>query len=266
MGKDRAPASQFYWRDWIVDTRGMTRDQRGGYIDVLAFTNVESSRPGVMTEEQVRTWAGYSEDEWPAHRDVFRARFRIRRDGMWIQKRVIEERRAQKTRYKRAQKGADVTNAARWGSVAERQTSDPPSDEQATRKRSLSGRPTRGPIAPASASASASAGKATAKTGRAVVTDSDAGGPDAGNSGTAGSLSRGDGNIPASGTVRSMSPSPISSVLAGVMHDCGVAGALPAPANGPTQPHLSREEQIEAARKLQADYERRQKPGEPELP
>lgn len=207
MGKDRAPSSQFYWRDWIVDTRGMTRDQRGGYIDVLAFSIIESSTPGIMTEEQVRTWAGYSETEWPANRDAFAARFRIRRDGMWIQKRTVQERSAQKKRYKRAKKGASVTNEGRWGSVAQR----PPSDELATGKRHRSDRPTRGAVAPASASAPASAREEPSH----AKTELSAGRPTDVPAGTTGSRTAGNTKPPGPATVTGMSS--VGEVLQRVM-------------------------------------------------
>jgi uncharacterized protein YdaU (DUF1376 family) len=97
------PSFPFYWRDWLasLSVRAMTREQRGGYIDYLAFT-YGTKTPGVQSEDDVRAMAGFSPEEWVHHREAFRRCFHVRRDGMWVQKRVVNERSAQKRRYKRA--------------------------------------------------------------------------------------------------------------------------------------------------------------------
>lgn len=94
----------FFGDDWVATTRDMTRDQRGGLIDVLAFL-YGSPTPGVTTEDEVRAVAGYTPEEWPAHRARFAARFKVRRDGRWIQSRVKREAEAIKRRKK-----SDSTN------------------------------------------------------------------------------------------------------------------------------------------------------------
>lgn len=103
---NRAPSSQFYWRDWLVDpaVNAMTFDERGRYFQVLARTH-QTDDPGVCTEEQVRTFAEYSREEWAEHRDALARAFRIRRDGIWIQKRTVKERQAQRKRFLKSQKG-----------------------------------------------------------------------------------------------------------------------------------------------------------------
>ncbi len=130
--QDKAPSSQFYWRDWLADpaVRALTRDERGAYIDILAYTH-QTGTPGRMTEEQVRRWAGYSEAEWADHREAIRACFRVTRRGVWLQARTLRDRDSQKIRYLQARKGALATNAARWSSVAQRHDSDTHSDPTA---------------------------------------------------------------------------------------------------------------------------------------
>ena len=104
----------FFGRDWIASTRGMTPDQRGRWIDVLALL-YDSPTPGVTSEDEVRAWSGYGSGEWPVHRARFLAFFKARRDGRWIQDRVKREAEAIKRRRKSAsasgKKGADK----RWG-------------------------------------------------------------------------------------------------------------------------------------------------------
>lgn len=115
------PSFPFYWRDWLasLSVRAMTREQRGGYIDYLAFT-YGTKTPGVQSEEDVRAMAGFSPEEWVHHREAFRRCFHVRRDGMWVQKRVVNERAAQKRRYKRA------ANAGKEGARKRAASSDLP--------------------------------------------------------------------------------------------------------------------------------------------
>jgi uncharacterized protein YdaU (DUF1376 family) len=211
MARDRAPSSQFYWRDWIVDTRGMSRDERGGYIDVLAFTH-QTPTPGVMTEDQVRRWAGYTEEEWPAHRQVFSERFQVRDDGTWLQRRAIRERKAQIERREIATRGANATNAMRWGrrsNVAESSLEGRSTVADASLKRRSTRRSTVSP---------ASALKEESKNYSVPNSDSDTrvGPPEAG---TAGDISRQGTPEPdrSSAAPSGTGPTPIGQVLAGIM-------------------------------------------------
>jgi len=115
------PSFPFYWRDWLasLSVRAMTREQRGGYIDYLAFT-YGTKTPGVQSEDDVRAMAGFTAEEWVHHREAFRRCFHVRRDGMWVQKRVVNERAAQKRRYKRA------ANAGKEGARKRAERSDLP--------------------------------------------------------------------------------------------------------------------------------------------
>lgn len=152
----RAPSSQFYWRDWLADpaVRAMSRDERGGYADVLAFTH-QTDSPGVMTEDQVRGWAGYSSAEWVEHRERFAACFRIRKlDSVWLQKRTVEDHLQQARRYKSASTGGSL------GGLARKQALTPARRSEIARMGALSLHRKRtgqaSCLSPASASASAS--------------------------------------------------------------------------------------------------------------
>jgi len=103
---DRPPSTQFYWRDWLSDSavQGMSFDEQGRYMRVLAMTH-QTDTPGVCTEEEVRGWAQLSSEEWPAHREAFARAFRIRLDGTWIQRRTVEDRKAQRRRFEQSQAG-----------------------------------------------------------------------------------------------------------------------------------------------------------------
>lgn len=103
---DRAPSTQFYWRDWLGDPAvlAMTWPEKAHYFNFLAMT-YQDSKPGVCTEEQVKRWARYSDRQWPAHREAIARAFQIRKDGMWIQKRCVRDSKAQRKRFRQSQKG-----------------------------------------------------------------------------------------------------------------------------------------------------------------
>ena len=110
------PASfPLFWRDWLssAEVRAMSRDERGGFMDVLCFTQ-GTKTVGIYTEEQCRVWANYSWKEWQAVREKFLAVHTVRRDGMWIQKRARRERLAQKIRYARARNAGKKGAQKRW--------------------------------------------------------------------------------------------------------------------------------------------------------
>lgn len=111
-----AASFPFYFRDWLAspEVRALSREERGAYIDVLAST-WQTRTVGVMTEEQVRAWAGYSPAEWKAHREALKACFRVRSDGLWVQKRAKREREAQKRRFKSASEAGKKSAAKRKG-------------------------------------------------------------------------------------------------------------------------------------------------------
>ena len=114
--------SWFRWnpQDYVSDpaVRAMSYEERGRYVDVLMslyLTNV-----GTASEDAVRIWAGYSEPEWPFHREQFARAFRVGRDGKWTQKRVAMEVRAARNRVKRA---AESGRAGGRASAGKRQSS-----------------------------------------------------------------------------------------------------------------------------------------------
>lgn len=142
--KDGPPSFQFYARDFLSSTSvvTMTPEARGGYVMLLAHAWLQR-RPGWLPDDDVALSAlSGLNGRWPECREMIRRAFRVRK-GWWIQARMVNERRAQHSRFIQAQKGARVTNGKRWGSVARRPNSE-----------SLSGRTA---VAPSSASAFASA-------------------------------------------------------------------------------------------------------------
>ena len=77
--------AQFEWQWWLTnaDVRRLTKEQRGAFMDVWAMTHGTKS-PGVMTEEDVRAWAGYSTAEWKHHREAFKRLFTVTRSAKWL--------------------------------------------------------------------------------------------------------------------------------------------------------------------------------------
>lgn len=135
---ERPACTLFYWSDWLTDpaVRALSRDQRGAYMDVLAFTH-QTDAPGVMTEDDVRAWGGYSTDEWPANRDALRRCFEVRSDGAWIQKRTVVERKRQTSRLENARKGGLARHCHDDSSQLQQDfsTSRTPAEGQAPRAR-----------------------------------------------------------------------------------------------------------------------------------
>ena len=100
---ERLPWGRFWWKEWVGDPaiRRLTRDQRGALADVRAFT-YGTATPGVMTEEDVRAWAGYSPEEWKQVRAVFARVFKTRRGSKtWRLPDIIEDYAASLAVYNR---------------------------------------------------------------------------------------------------------------------------------------------------------------------
>src|SRR5512145_1330587 len=109
---DRAPSSQFYWKDWLADSdlRRMTFDERGRYVDVLALTH-QTDTPGVCSEDDMLRWTKYSRAQWEKHRMAFARLFTVKPDGTWIQESVVAAREAQRRRFTRSKRGGRASAA-----------------------------------------------------------------------------------------------------------------------------------------------------------
>ncbi len=102
------PWAKWFWRDWLASpaVRRLTPEQRGRFVDVWSATH-GTKTPGVMTEEDVRCWAGYGPKEWEQVRGVFAQVFNTTRQrGKWRLEDVIETWKASQERSKRYQKRA----------------------------------------------------------------------------------------------------------------------------------------------------------------
>lgn len=115
------PWLKFFWRAWLSDPaiRRMTPAQRGAFMDVRAAT-MGTETPGVMTEEDVRCWAGYSPKDWIEAREVFiRAFSTTRKKGRWVLIDVLEEWRASiqraNTAHRVAKQGVKARERKRRG-------------------------------------------------------------------------------------------------------------------------------------------------------
>jgi hypothetical protein len=110
------PFGRFWWKDWLGDpaVRRLTHEQRGRLMDVRAATYGSSTlgmTPGVMTEEDVRAWAGYTPEEWKRVREDFSRAFtmRGRTHKRWVLVDIEEDyaasSRIARAAYLRAMKG-----------------------------------------------------------------------------------------------------------------------------------------------------------------
>ena len=112
----RAPSFQFYPRDYMADpdVQALSWEQRGRYHWSLCCSAITET-PGVAPESDWARWMGYEAGEWVAVRDLHARCFDTSREGVWVQQRMSDDRKAQERRYQQARKGARATNRARWG-------------------------------------------------------------------------------------------------------------------------------------------------------
>jgi uncharacterized protein YdaU (DUF1376 family) len=111
----RPPAFQFYPRDFVSDPAVllMTPEERGGYVMLLCHAWI-AAEPGVLPDDD-RTLAILSGlgDRWLACRPALERAFDLT-NGRWVQKRMVRERHAQKTRVGIASRVGRLGAKARW--------------------------------------------------------------------------------------------------------------------------------------------------------
>ena len=111
----RVPDFPFNYIWWLTDpdVLSLIRDEQAGFMRVIC-TSLNTPRPGIMTEEQVRVWAGYTPEEWTAHQTHFLPLFRVRPDGTWTLTVLRTVFLAQQRRVRRARTAAMEANRKRW--------------------------------------------------------------------------------------------------------------------------------------------------------
>ena len=114
----------FSW--WVGDpyVRALSRDERAGLLDAMCYS-LKTAQPGVMSEEQLRIWAGYSPEEWTAHGTHFLPLFRVRPNGSWTMPVLRTVFLAQRRRLRRARKAALEANRKRWRDNTKRAVGTP---------------------------------------------------------------------------------------------------------------------------------------------
>lgn len=121
---DRLAWFHFSPGDLIGDpaVQAMSDEQLGKYLRVLCAMYQRNC--GVASEDEVRAWSRCPQAEWAEHRAALLRAFTVRRDGVWVQKRVEIEVRAAKNRVEKASKSGRAGAVKRWGSVAVLKRSD----------------------------------------------------------------------------------------------------------------------------------------------
>jgi hypothetical protein len=111
----RVPDFPFNFIWWLTDpdVLALTRDEQAGFMKVFC-TTLNSPRPGIMSEEQVRVWAGYTPEEWTVHQVHYLPLFRVRPDGTWTMTALRTVFLAQQRRLQKARKGAMEASRKRW--------------------------------------------------------------------------------------------------------------------------------------------------------
>jgi uncharacterized protein YdaU (DUF1376 family) len=87
------PWGRFWWKEWLADPKlgRLTPEQRGRFVDVWASTH-GTDTPGVMDEDDVRAWAGYTPRQWESAREAFLPLFDLKkRKKKWVLMRVLED-------------------------------------------------------------------------------------------------------------------------------------------------------------------------------
>lgn len=107
------------------------------------FANTHGTRtPGVMTEEDVRLWAGYTREEWKANREAFAHVFNTTRQrGKWRLEDVVDVWKASmmvaRRNHERARKAAGSRSRNATGRSEMTSTSSAPSSAPSTRQAQL---------------------------------------------------------------------------------------------------------------------------------
>lgn len=134
------PWAKFFWTAWLSNPAilALSWEQQGRFMRVWASTH-GTKTPGVMTEDQVRGWAGYAPAEWRANREAFVALFNTTRTpGKWRLEDVIEIWKASHTvavrKRERAVKAAETRHGKRPGRNGLGATSNAPSNARSTRQ------------------------------------------------------------------------------------------------------------------------------------
>lgn len=108
--------AKFFWRDWLSDPRirRLSHEQRSRFMDVWASTH-GTPTPGLMSEDDVRGWAGFTPAEWKKHRDSYRPLFSVGRKGQWRLEEVERE-------FKASQEAAKVRRRVALAGVEKRRS------------------------------------------------------------------------------------------------------------------------------------------------
>jgi len=101
---------------WLLtdpDVLALTRDEYAGMLRVIAATWQTTDR-GIMDEEQLRVWAGYSPDEWTSHRMPMMRLFRSLPRNRLVFREVRRVAEAQKERVRKARRASAAKNQMRF--------------------------------------------------------------------------------------------------------------------------------------------------------
>lgn len=126
MPQEQAPSFQFYPRELLTSRAVLTMslDARGAYLLLLCHAWL-SEEPGTLPNDDslLATLSGAG-SRWPELREQVARAFDVT-EHQWRQLRMIEARKAQKRRYDRARKGADITNKRRIAPAPDTNGSEP---------------------------------------------------------------------------------------------------------------------------------------------
>lgn len=86
MAKD--PAFLFYPNDWLGGTMGLTRHQKGCYIDIL----MAQFNSGPLSSDTIKTILGQDQAVWT----ILSGKFKQTAEGLWFNERLETEKMRRK--------------------------------------------------------------------------------------------------------------------------------------------------------------------------
>lgn len=117
---ERAPSFQFYPQDFWSDpaVRGLSMAEVGAYLHILSMSFL-SDNPGVIAVADLPRLSTFGRG-WPRHEAALSRCFDISQPGVWIQKRMRDDRKLQRLRHEASIAGARKTNEIKADRYAQR--------------------------------------------------------------------------------------------------------------------------------------------------
>jgi len=107
---EKAPAFQFYPKDFIVDidVQTMTPEQRGGYIMLLAYAWLQDEQGTLPNDDETLARLSGLNDRWKEAGQAIKSKFELQ-NGRLINPRLIKEKIKQQERRQKCSKAGKIS-------------------------------------------------------------------------------------------------------------------------------------------------------------